>query len=252
MAQASVTLRVAGELRLFLPRRRRAGPVVVPAGPTDSLGHLVESVGVPLTEVGRLLIAGRPVQARCRAGAGDVVEVLAVVRPQKAPTDPPRFLLDVHLGTLARRLRLLGLDAAYANDASDDALVRRAAAEHRVLLTQDRGLLKRRALPAGAYVRGQRVTEQTRDVLDRFGPVLAPWSRCPACNGPLEPVPKEAVVAQLPPGTRRTYDAFSRCASCAQVYWRGAHAPRLDAVVADALGQPGGGTTESSRTTAGS
>ena len=51
------------------------------------------------------------------------------------------FVLDVHLGTLARRLRLVGVDAAYANDLDDDALIERANAGRRVLLTQDRKLL---------------------------------------------------------------------------------------------------------------
>jgi hypothetical protein len=242
MAEAAVILRVAEPLRFFLAPHRRAGPVVVRAGPTDSLGHLVESVGVPLPEVGRLLVAGRPADSRHRAGARDVVDVLPVLRPQTTPTDPPRFLLDVHLGALARRLRLLGLDAAYDNDATDDDLVRRAAAERRVLLTQDRGLLKRRAVLAGAYVRGQRPDDQTHDVLDRFAPRLAPWTRCPTCNGRVEPVPRSAVEGVLREGTRRTQDRFSRCAACGQLYWHGAHARRLDALVAAARAQLEGRT----------
>ena len=60
-----------------------------------------------------------------------------------------RFVLDVHLGTLTRQLGLAGVDAAYANDAADDALVGQANAERRVLLTQDRGLLHRRQSVAG-------------------------------------------------------------------------------------------------------
>ena len=39
-----------------------------------------------------------------------------------------------------------------ANDASDDALIEQANAERRILLTQDRGLLRRRALWLGGYV----------------------------------------------------------------------------------------------------
>ena len=114
--------------------------------------------------------------------------VEAVRRPQQLA--PARFVLDVHLGTLARRLRLAGVDAAYGNDADDDALIEQANADRRVLLTQDRGLLRRRALWLGAYVRGARPDDQFRDVLDRFKPPLAPWTRCPACNGPLSPVAK--------------------------------------------------------------
>jgi uncharacterized protein with PIN domain len=162
-----------------------------------------------------------------------VVEVGAVRRPQRLPC--ARFILDVHLGALARRLRLVGVDAVYPDDSDDDALIEQANAGQRVLLTQDRGLLRRRKLWLGAYVRGARPDEQLRDVLDRFVPPLAPWTRCTACNGPLSPARKRAVEQLLQPGTRRTYQAFSRCAACGRVYWHGAHSKRLQAIVDSAV-----------------
>jgi uncharacterized protein with PIN domain len=104
-----------------------------------------------------------------------------------------------------------------------------------VLLTQDRGLLRRRRLWLGAYVRGARPDDQLRDILDRFAPPLAPWTRCTACNGLLAPASKADVEPVLQPGTRRTYQAFSRCPACGRVYWRGAHSTRLDQIVGSAL-----------------
>ncbi len=148
-------------------------------------------------------------------------------------------MLDVHLGALARRLRLLGLDAAWPEEAGDPALVERANAEHRLLLTRDRGLLKRRALWAGAYVRGSDPDDQLVDVLDRFRPALAPWSRCTSCNGALAPVAKDEVRHLLEPGTLRSQDTFVRCLGCGRVYWPGAHVERLRRVVA-AAGAGGG------------
>jgi uncharacterized protein with PIN domain len=233
MNQAQAQVIVSAELRLFLRPGRRCGPVPVALDGTSSLGHLVESLGVPLTEVGRLLVNGEPAAPGYRPGPGDVVGVEAVRRPQHLAS--ARFVLDVHLGTLARRLRLAGVDAAYANDAADDALVEQANAERRVLLTQDRGLLRRRALWQGAYVRGAHPDEQLADVLDRFTPPLAPWTRCPACNGPLSPAAKADVDPLLQPGTRRTYQAFSSCANCAQVYWRGAHSKHLEQIIDSAV-----------------
>ena len=227
MNQAQAVVIVAAELRLFLRPGRRSGPVAVAVDGTSSLGHVVESLGVPLTEAGRLLVNGEP------SAPGDVVSVEAVRRPQRLT--PARFVLDVHLGTLARRLRLAGVDAAYASDAGDDALIGQANAGRRALLTQDRGLLRRRALWLGAYVRGARPDDQFRDVLDRFRPPLAPWTRCPACNGLLSPVAKAAVAPVLRPGTRRTYQRFSRCGSCGQVYWHGAHSKRLEQIIDSAV-----------------
>ena len=55
------------------------------------------------------------------------------------------------------------------------------------------------------------VDDDVRDVLDRLRPRLAPWTRCPACNGLLAPVAKAAVAPVLRPGTRRTYQTFSGC-----------------------------------------
>ena len=226
-------VRFAAELRVFLAPRHRDGHARVACDGTSSLGHVVESLGVPLPEVGRLAVNGRPVGPAHRLSDGDVADAAAVRRPQWLPS--ARFVLDVHLGTLARRLRLVGVDAAYANDLDDDALIEQANAGRRVLLTQDRGLLRRRKLWLGAYVRGARPDEQLRDVLDRFAPPLVPWTRCTACNGLLSPARKADIEQLLRPGTRRTYQSFSRCAACGRVYWRGAHSKRLEAIVASAI-----------------
>ena len=226
-----VTLLVPQPLRFFLPAKRRAAQVRLPVDGTSTVGHLLASVGVPRTEIGRLLLDDHPVDLGYRPRPGDRVTVLPVERPQPAPTSPPRFVLDVHLGTLARRLRLLGVDTAYDPQAEDDALLEVSLAQQRVLLTRDRGLLHRRALRWGAHVDHQRPDEQLREVLDRFAPPLRPWTRCPACNGTLLDVPKSEVDAVLPDGTRRSYDSFRRCGRCGRVYWRGAHGDRLQGII---------------------
>ena len=229
--QRTAWVRVDRELDLFLALSRRGRPIDVGLDGTSSLGHVVEALGVPLPEVGLLLVNGIPQPPAYRPRAEDGVQVRAVSRPQPLPMHPPRFLLDVHLGTLARRLRLLGLDVAYRNDA-DDELVTQAAGENRLLLTRDRGLLRRRALAHGAYVRGAGTDAQLRDVLDRFRPPTDPFSRCLLCNGRLSAVPKHDVAHLLEPGTRRTATEFARCGDCGRVFWRGAHARRLDEIVA--------------------
>jgi uncharacterized protein len=230
MGQDEVTLTIEAELRLFLAPRHRSGRALVRCDGVSSLGHVVESLGVPLPEVGRLVVNGRPARPGYRPQPGDVVLVETVPRPQPIPS--ARFVLDVHLGALARRMRLVGIDASYANDCDDDDLIEQANATGRTLLTRDRWLLRRRKLWLGAYVRGEHPDDQLADVIDRFAPPLAPWTRCPACNGALSVVPKRHVEPELLPGTRRTYDNFAQCGGCGRVYWRGAHSRRLDAIVA--------------------
>ncbi len=228
---------VADELRFLLPPRHRHGEAMVPVDGVSSAGHLIESLGVPRTEIGELRVAGQPAEFSTRPRAGDLIEVFPVRRPQPVPEY--RFILDVHLGALARQMRLLGLDTAYSNDAEDPEIVAQANREGRVVLTQDRGILRRRALRAGAYVRGSSAADQLADVLDRFDPPLAPWTRCLTCNGSLVKVDKQDVSHLLEPGTLRAYTEFSRCAACGQVYWRGAHADRLQELVAQATRRQG-------------
>ena len=110
-------MRVAAELRLFLKPANRGGTIQVGCDGVSSLGHVVQSLGVPLTEVGQLTVNGRPATPAYRPGGDDTVEVGAVARPQLVPA--ARFILDVHLGALARRLRLADVDTAYANDAAE-------------------------------------------------------------------------------------------------------------------------------------
>jgi uncharacterized protein with PIN domain len=230
-AADDVLVRVDPSLAFLLPLRDRAARQRwLRFDPDATVGHVVRAAGVPPTEVGALTLDGAPVTATARTAPGAVVAVSPAVRPQPVPAGG--FLLDVGLGSLARRLRLLGLDAAYDSGAEDAALVEQATAEDRVLLTQDRGLLMRRALVAGALVRGAGAEEQLADVLDRFAPALAPLTRCTACGGELVAVPKASVADLLEPGTRRSYEEFSRCTSCGRVYWRGAHARRIQEMVA--------------------
>ncbi|MFD8969447.1 Mut7-C RNAse domain-containing protein [Streptomyces sp. NPDC059568] len=231
-----IQISFASELRLFVAAERRQGRTAVVTDGKSTLGHAVESLGVPLTEVGALLVDGREVPVAHIPAAGETVEVRAVSRPQRVPDAPLRFLLDVHLGTLARRLRLLGVDAAYeSEDLGDPALATLSATERRVMLSRDRGLLRRREIWAGAYVYSDRPDDQLRDVLERFAPVLAPWTRCTACNGELGPADKDSVQEQLEHGTQRSYDVFAQCRTCGRVYWRGAHHARLAAIVEEAV-----------------
>ncbi|MEU2617188.1 Mut7-C RNAse domain-containing protein [Streptomyces sp. NPDC007157] len=238
MNAAEIRVEVAPELALFVPHARRTGTHPLAVDGVSTLGHVIESLGVPLTEVGALEVDGREVPAAHIPADGESVAVRAVRRPQEVPGAPLRFLLDVHLGTLARRLRLLGVDTAYeSTDIGDPALSARSAAEQRVLLSRDRGLLRRRELWAGAYVYSTSPDDQLHDILDRFAPELRPWTRCTACNGLLRKATKEEVADQLKGGTQKSYDVFAQCTECGRAYWKGAHHQQLEAIVERALAE---------------
>lgn len=222
-----VCFRFHGELNDFLPAERRDVEFEATAGATDTLKHLIESLGVPHTEVDRTTVNGQPRALSEQVAAGDRIQVFPYRPPVRI--DNIRFVLDGHLGRLAAYLRMLGFDTWYERGADDPQLAGVASAEGRVLLTRDVGLLKRREVQFGYCVRSQKPHEQLREVARRFDlqPHFTPFQRCMDCNGALEPVAKAEVSDLLPPHTRETKTEFSRCRNCRKVFWRGSHHARM-------------------------
>lgn len=229
----TVTVRVYGDLLFFAPEAGRGADV--PFGAPRSVKDLLESLGIPHPEIGLILVDDEPVDFTHTITAGDRVAAyppfmtLEVDSPLPQPPPHPRFVLDVHLGTLARRLRLLGLDCDYAIDRDDAELARISAAEARVLLSRDRGLLMRSEVTSGYCPRSDDPDQQLLEVARRFlaREDLAPLTRCARCNGILGPVAKADVHDEVGPHTRLTQEAFMRCGGCGQVYWPGSHTADL-------------------------
>lgn len=216
---------------------------------SPAVKDLIESCGVPHTEVDLILVNGEPADFSRRIVAGDRIavypvfeafDVAGVSEVRTRPLRETRFVLDVHLGKLARYLRLLGFDVDYSSDRDEVELVEASRSESRILLTRDRELLKHGRLTHGSYIRATDPTEQLMEVVARFhlDEAIAPFTRCPNCNGLLEQVDKSEVWEQIEDGTRRTYDEFWRCNACGQVYWRGAHFGGLEKLVALARSGP--------------
>jgi uncharacterized protein with PIN domain len=222
-----VWFRFNGELNDFLSPARRNTEFQHAAGPTDTIKHVVESLGVPHTEFGRVTVNGETRESCSQLAEGDRVQVFPHSEP--VALKDPRFVLDGHLGRLAAYLRMLGFDTWYDRFADDVQLAAVSNTEKRVLLTRDVGLLKRREVKRGYCVRSHRPHDQLREVSRRFAlpSHFAPFCRCMACNAELSATPKEEVADLLPPHTRETKHEFSRCPGCAKIFWRGSHYARM-------------------------
>jgi uncharacterized protein with PIN domain len=223
----------------FLPPARRQVSFTHVFQGRVSIKDMIESLGAPHTEVDLVLVNGESVDFAYLAQDGDRVSVyplfesldvapLTRVRPE--PLGEPRFVLDTHLGKLASYLRMLGFDTLYRNDYSDEELARLSSAEGRILLTRDRGLLKRALVQRGYCVREMQPRKRLLEVLRRFDllEAIAPFRRCIRCNGALRPVSKQAIAHRLPPQTLQYYDEFRVCEGCEQVYWKGSHYQRME------------------------
>ena len=235
---ASAEFRFYEELNDFLPPERRRASFAYSVAGTRSVKDAIEAIGVPHTEVDLILVDGHSVGFDCVLRGGERVAVYPVferldiaplqhLRPR--PLREPRFVLDTHLGTLARHLRMAGFDCLYRNDYRDSELVTAALAEGRIILTRDKGLLKRRLVTHGYFVRAIEPWEQLREVVGtlQLESGLKPFTRCRECNAELQAVAKAEVLERLPEKVRGAYDRFQLCSGCGRIYWEGTHYARL-------------------------
>jgi uncharacterized protein len=155
--------------------------------------------------------------------------MISVMEREPTGDGPIKFILDVHLGKLARWLRMLGFDTLYRNDYDDPEIVAIAGQEGRTILTRDLGIMKRRAVTHGYHVQSTKPQEQLHEVLTRYQlhDQIKPFHRCIVCNGLLLTVAKETVLDHLEPKTILYYDEFFQCANCHKIYWRGSHFARM-------------------------
>ena len=233
-----VQVRAYAELNDFLPPESRGITVRRPFRSHQTVKDVLEAMGIPHTEVDLILVNGTPQGFSHRPSVGDriaaypmfeALDIGSTARLRPVPLRDPRFVVDVNLGRLARLLRVLGFDVWWSSDADDATLAEVSLGEQRILLTRDRGLLKRRAITHGLFVHSQNPEEQVLEVIRRLDlrQRLAPLTRCLHCNGKLAAVSKDEVIDQLEPLTRRYYEEFSRCPDCGRIYWAGSHHAKL-------------------------
>ncbi len=242
-----VTLRFYEELNDLLRPDQRKKDIVCEFPGKRSVKDAMESFGVPHTEVDLILVNGVSEGFGYLLKDGDRVSIYpaferfdleGITKVRETPLRTPRFVADVHLGKLARNLRLLGFDIDYRNSRDDSELAAIAADEKRILLTRDRRLLMRKTVDRGILLHQEDPFKQTLEVLDRLDlwDALAPFSRCLACGGPLaEAFHGSDAFAKaepsIPPRVRSWCREYSICRQCGKVYWKGSHYDRLDALV---------------------
>lgn len=240
---ARALFRFYEELNDFLAPDRRKVAFDYAFNGTPSVKDAIEAIGVPHSEVDLVLVDGRSVGFEHRLTGGERVAVYPVferldiaplTRLRPRPLRQTRFVVDVHLGKLARHLRLLGFDTLHRNDWDDATIVRRSLDEARTILTRDVGLLKNAAVTHGHWVRATAPRAQLAEVVRAFdlSGAMRPFTRCTVCNGELRPVAKDAVAERLPERVRARCTEFAQCGQCERIYWAGTHHERLRRLVA--------------------
>ena len=150
------------------------------------------------------------------------------------PLDPEpfvgcKFIADVHLGRLAKYLRLCGFDTVYEMTLNDREIINLSLKENRIILSRDKELLKNRHVSQSFRIMSADPVRQLKEVLSRYVLInkIHPFTRCMICNGEVVSVRKEEIESSLQPRTRSYYHEFRKCANCGKIYWEGSHYEKM-------------------------
>jgi uncharacterized protein with PIN domain len=230
------------ELNDFLAPEVRKKSFAVQIDRARSVKDAIESSGVPHTEVDLVLVDGVSVGFAHVLRGGERVAVYPVferldiaplVHLRPAPLRETRFILDAHLGKLARHLRLAGFDSLWRNDYGDEEIVSIAVAQKRVILTRDKGILKRSVVQRGHFVRETDSEKQLAEIIRAFQleHALRSFTRCRECNAPLQEIAKDSLEGRVPEKVRLALDRFNECPQCRRIFWEGSHYERMRRVL---------------------
>ena len=232
-------LTVSGDLQQLLKREFRGQDKIAhELKRRASAKDVVESFGIPHTEIGVMRANGREISFSHIVENSETIEIsplyapidvltASLLRPQ--PLQNITFAVDDNVGKLASLLRMAGLDTYYVNTISDRELVKIAHHEGRILLSKDKDLLKRKMIVFGRLVRAITPKKQLAEIIQLYGlrEQLQPFSRCLKCNDLLQPIEKQEIIDRLEPLTIKYYDSFHTCRSCGNIYWPGSHRERM-------------------------
>jgi len=238
MPKHKIDIRFYEELNDFLPEEKRKKRFAHQFIDRTSIKDLIESLGVPHTELDLILVNGKSVNFKYLINDGDDISVYPIfesfdiaevqhLRPK--PLRKPKFVADVHLGRLTKYLRMMGFDVYYKNNLDDEEIINISIKEIRAILTKDRGILKRNEVTRGYWVRSIKVEEQIKEVIQRFDlqKEMKEFSRCLECNDLLKSIKKATIIEQLPLKVAQTQNEFYQCPSCKKIYWKGTHQQRM-------------------------
>lgn len=226
------------ELNDFLPAERHKISFRWPFFGTPSVKDLIQAIGVPHTAIDLVLVDGQSVNFSHRLRGGERVavypvferlDVSPVIRLRPRPLRNTRFILDVHLGKLARYLRMLGFDAAYDRDCDNAMLIDLSLRQKRIILTRSLEILKQNRVTHGYWLRHHAPRQQLREVLralDLFSQVQ-PFTRCMDCNGRIQRANRAAISGRVNPNVFQRFCEFTQCGDCGKTYWHGSHHERM-------------------------
>jgi uncharacterized protein with PIN domain len=239
---SEATFRFYEELNDFLPKHRIKIDFQASFQGKRSIKDMIESLGVPHTEIDLILVNGKSMDFNYILQDGDRVSVYpvfeslsieSVTRLRGIPLRRTRFIADCNLGNIVRYMRALGLDVYFQPSLSPREIIEISKDETRIILTKSRKLLKFKDVTHGIFIRPGTAVEQIKRIINYMDIKgrTKPFSRCLRCNNLLESIAKDRVADWIPEKTKVFCDQYGYCKSCDKIYWNGTHYLKMKRVI---------------------
>jgi len=226
------------ELNDFLPIGKRKVKFEHHFIDRASVKDMIESLGGRRAVKELILVNGRAVTFSYKVNYNDEISVYPVFESfdisdvqhlRAKPLRKPKFIVDVHLGSLAKYLRMLGIDTYYKKKLSSNEIISVSLREQRTILTRDKNILKQNRVTHGYWIRGQNLLKQIKEVVERFHlqKEIKEFTRCLNCNSELENVLKKEIIYSIPPKVKENFNDFKKCPVCNKIFWKGSHYLRM-------------------------
>jgi len=246
--EKKIYIRFYEELNDFLPKEKKKKRFTHSFIDRTSVKDLIESLGVPHTEVDLILVNGKSVNFNYLINDGDDISVYPVFESldisdvqhlRAKPLRKPKFICDVHLGKLARNLRMFGIDVHYKNFLNDEEIVKISLDEKRTILTRDTGLLKRADVTHGYFIRNDEPEKQTAEVISRFSlmKLVKPFTLCLDCGSKLVKINKKDILHLIPENVKQAQNKFFYCVNCKKIFWAGSHINNMTLFIKEMIKQ---------------
>jgi uncharacterized protein len=141
------------------------------------------------------------------------------------------------IGSLAKKMRILGFDCSYFAVANDEDLAACAHNEDRIILTRDRTLAQKckkqgiKVIHLLSHTEREQLVEIARNIGWSSLKLDIANTRCTVCNGQNEQVQKQTIASVLPPKVAEHVEQFWQCNSCKKIYWAGTHIRNVEKLV---------------------
>jgi uncharacterized protein with PIN domain len=232
--------KIFGELNYFVRKNKQDIYFNYEFDDNPSIKDSIEAIGIPHVEVGEIIVNDEQKDFSYKLQNNDKVEVYSFyendIKNKLRPNiELYNFMTDENVGGMAKYLRMLGFNTIMIPEISDKEVAKIAEKENRILLSRDFGLLKRKNVTHGIFLRSTNTEEQIYEVIKKYklDQLFKPFSICIECNGCIKLIRSSDLLEEdkIEDGVLKDYNEFFRCTNCKKVFWKGSHYQRMRLLV---------------------